>query len=116
MLYFKLFLLTWALAIVAYIYTIVLTDTGMLLAWWRHFWLMRFRKRGGEDNPLFKIIVGCEYCVAGQWALWAYVYLSIFKPEPFDLITYSIWDHIALVAFTIFNMVLLIKYEPYGTK
>lgn len=114
MLVLKLYLLTVAIAVVAYVYAEFLTSHGMLLFGFRGWLYRKFKAKGGEDYWLFKILVGCAYCVAGQWALWAYLYLVFTKPDLFYINEYSVWAHIAVVSFTIFNVLLIKKAGIYG--
>lgn len=47
---------------------------------------------------LYKPLIGCQYCVAGQWALWYYLVLAFVTNE----ISYRPDIHILFVLVTIF--------------
>ena len=112
MLILQLYILTWVLAICAYTYSMILTDNDMILSPWRRFLFIKL----GEDNWLFKILVGCEYCVAGQWALWTYLFISIFDSDLFDKIEYNPFIHLAVIMVTVFNMAIINKAGIYGRE
>jgi membrane-bound metal-dependent hydrolase YbcI (DUF457 family) len=72
----ELFIFSLKLAIVAYIYSDVLTEGGMILNPMYVFldtW--KYNKRAGKKlipEWLFKPLIGCYKCVAGQMALWSF--------------------------------------------
>lgn len=104
MLILKLYLLSWAISVVAFTYSEILTDHGMILYKWRGILFMLFKN---EDHFIFKILVGCAYCVSGQWMLWIYLYLCIFGNELFGVLDYDLIMHIALISITVFNTAII---------
>lgn len=101
MLIFELYIFTLVVAIIAYTYTEILTDHGMIFFRWKG-WL--FKKLKSDEHWLFKILVGCPYCVSGQMALWMYLYFVVFES-----LEYHWYVHISTVAITIFNVALIKK-------
>ena len=47
---------------------------------------------------IYKPLIGCQYCVAGQWMLWYYLLISFVTRE----VSYRLDIHILLILFTIF--------------
>lgn len=47
---------------------------------------------------LYKPLIGCQYCVAGQWALWYYFALAFIAHD----ITYRVDIHFLFILVTIF--------------
>jgi len=76
------------LAVCAYVYSIVLTEGGMIFNRW--FTWAEKRLPGWLFNP----VVGCVYCVAGQMSLWYYIYKYWNN--------YDIFEHVGFVCLTIF--------------
>lgn len=72
------------IAILAWTYVRVLTADGMIFSridkWFDGKWIYR--------------IIGCEYCLAGQLALWYFLYNRFYS---YDLI-----EHILMIGVTIF--------------
>ncbi|MCX6328201.1 MAG: hypothetical protein NTZ85_01620 [Bacteroidia bacterium] len=87
------------LAIVAWTYTIILTDSGMILEGWKR-WINDNIKQEWITSPL----INCEYCVSGQLALWYYL-ITYFQ-------TYNLWQHIVFICITIFTIEII----NYGLK
>lgn len=108
----ELYILTWVIAVVAFTYSEILTDHGMILYGWRG---LLFRCLKSEDHWLFKILVGCSYCVAGQWMLWIFLYISIFENKYFDIL-YDPFTHIACVVITVFNVAIIKKGRIYDRE
>ena len=57
------------IGICAWVYVYILLDDGMILGWLGKF-LCRL------PDWLHEPLGGCEYCVAGQMALWYYLYVN----------------------------------------
>jgi hypothetical protein len=102
-------LLFWALmySIGAFVYCSILTDAGMILNPWYNWLDRKIGPSSGDclaENPkgraewLFKPLVGCCKCVAGQFGLWGY--LIQFRQE------YNLAHHILFITFAIY----LIKF------
>jgi len=102
------------LAIIAYVYAIILTDDEMLLFHWKGF---LYRTIGSKKrmNWLFKILVDCEYCVGGQMALWTYLGMWFFQVDLFGttITEYSWDDHVWLVALTILLISTIKRLKIY---
>lgn len=75
------------LAIAAWVYVYILLKDGMVLSW---LWNILDRLPEWLSEPLG----GCEYCVAGQFALWYYLYKNFYE--------YDVADHILFITLTIF--------------
>lgn len=87
--------LTVAIAVSAFVYTNMLTDTGMIL----HNLNNRLDSLiVGKYRWLYTILIGCQFCVAGQWALWYYLYFIFFKIHG----CYELEIHIWFIMQTIF--------------
>ena len=105
----NLYLLGLQLALTAYVYSQVLTQPEMLLNPFYN-WLRNKLIFDGQDiyKPsgewLFKPLIGCFYCVAGQFALWGY--LIAYLPH------YNLFEHVFFISFTIFAVQIFHKiYE-----
>jgi hypothetical protein len=85
-----LHLTAFAIVIIAFVYSYVLTRPYMILGD-AYGWME-------ERLPqwLFFPLIGCEKCVAGQMALWYYIYYS------FAINSYSPLQHIYFICITIF--------------
>lgn len=93
------------IALIAYIYSVVLTEQGMLLNG-VYLWC---EKR--LPHWLFSPVIGCCYCVSGQFALW--YYLIQYWNE------YRFFDHVLFISATIFSMLIIsptINYIENGFK
>lgn len=97
--YFFYSLLT---AIAAFTYSYILTEPGEFFGK-IHMWISDYFKNDQRMNegqplhPLYKMIIGCEKCVAGQIALWSFL--------AFNYDNYSIkaaFAHVLYVSLTIF--------------
>lgn len=60
------------LGVIAYVYSIVLTDAGMLLGN-VYGWLSGIANRHPNSEWLLKPLMLCDRCVAGQFGLWGFV-------------------------------------------
>lgn len=103
----ELIKLSFAISIIAFTYSVVLTEPGMLLekiAAWLAYFLPEW---------LFMPLIGCERCVAGQMALWYYllshVHISDYWHElflgaktKFIIVDYSLKGHLFVVCLSIF--------------
>jgi hypothetical protein len=91
----SLYILSLKIAIVAYVYSDVLTEPGMVFNG-----LYQLLNRLPEW--LFKPLIGCYKCVAGQMALWIYLFFCLTTPHSIEMVLYSIGNHIFFVSLTIF--------------
>lgn len=71
--------LAFLFGVIAFVYSNLLTQPEHLLAWWYRFWFDFFKGNerimsGKPRHPLFMVIVHCEKCIAGEFALWYYLY------------------------------------------
>lgn len=70
-----------AVSLSAVVYTDILTRPGMILGKWHEY--LHTKLIGGIGKPhyryqwLYKPLVGCVFCVSGQWALWLYLWVSL---------------------------------------
>lgn len=88
----SLYILSLKIAIVAYIYSDVLTEPGMIFNGLFHL-LNRL------PEWLFKPLIGCYKCVAGQMALWCYVPIYYSTTSS---VLHCAGNHIFFVSLTIF--------------
>lgn len=96
--------LTLAIAVSAFTYTNILTDTGMILENVNK-WLDK--RIYGRFRWFYTILIGCQFCVGGQWALWYFIYFT-FKHGGYA------WElHIWFIMQTIFvtKIVTWLYYE-----
>lgn len=75
------------ISVLAWVYVNILTEPGMILGWWKRLFM-------GAPEWIKNPVVGCGYCVVGQWALW--YYLIKFWNE------YNFLEHIFFVGSGIF--------------
>jgi hypothetical protein len=87
-----LFYYTIFIAIAAFTYSEILTSPGMLLNQLYDWLELRL------PEWLFKPLIGCCKCVAGQWALFMYLYLSH---------SYYLDIHVWFILQTIFNAAVI---------
>lgn len=89
---------TLAIAISAFVFSNMLTASGMILN--------RLLEYSEEKLPewLHKPLIGCQYCVAGQWALWFFLYYGIFEVD------YAIYIHIWFIMQTIFVTKIITEF------
>lgn len=94
-----MYLLALNIAVVAYIYSVVLTEPGMFLNPLYRL-LNSWNEKGILPDWLFYPLIGCSKCVSGQMALWYYVVTCT---------SYNVVDHILLISYTILFVVLIDK-------
>jgi len=68
-------------ALIAYVYTVILTRPGMLFSGFFSWVSERVACRPGLEW-LFKPIILCTHCVTGQLALWGLVFIHVLHLEP----------------------------------
>lgn len=85
--------LTWAIAVSAFTYSNILTEPGMLL-YRLHVYLDD--KTLGSKRWIFEGLINCQYCIAGQWALWYYLIYTLHRSE------YDFFTHVWFILQTIF--------------
>ena len=68
-----MYLLALKIALIAYVYSVILTEQGMLLNG-----LYRWLDSKNLPDWLFNPLIGCSKCVTGQMALW-YLILEYLK-------------------------------------
>lgn len=93
------------IAIFAFVYSYILTQPQMLLnsTYRRLDVFFKTKERKEKGKPifwLFKIILQCEKCVAGQIALWLYTFTHIdeYIENPIEIF----FLHLAFITVTIF--------------
>lgn|SRR3990167_7246821 len=87
------------IAVLAFVYTNLLTNSNQIFAGLYRFLYKKFKTEsrimsGRPYHPLFMVLIHCEKCVAGQVALWLYLY--------YHLNDYDFVQHILFISFTIF--------------
>lgn len=87
------------IAIFSWVYVNILTDEDMILWWWYKL-LSRIK-----NTYILKPILLCEYCIAGQIALWSFFFFP-----------YNILSHICYISLTIFlvHLIKLIDLRNYN--
>ena len=86
--------LSFQIAVLAWVYTEILTEPKEVLGWWCK-WLHKVIK----NEFLLKPLCDCPYCVAGQLSLWGYLY--------FNWDTYNLISHLLFIGMGIFMIILL---------
>lgn len=122
---FTFFIYSFLLAVTAYIYRNFLADEP-ILNWWF--------KIGDKYHGrwFYKPIWGCEFCFAGQLALWTYLLNVLFSVilDENDLISrlifkiipkYRFWDFsvlsgVSFICMTIFNVWIVAKIKKLATN
>ena len=93
------------ISIVAFVYSTILTDEGMILSKFKGYLYMKI----GKYPNLFKPLIDCAYCVSGQIALWYNLYLVfIAKTLTFDLVYL-----VSVISLSIFNIAIIKKLKVY---
>jgi hypothetical protein len=95
----KFIYVQWAfyIAVFSWVYVHILTDEGMILSWW-------YKLLSRINNPyILKPILTCEYCVAGQIALWGYFFLG----------NYNFIQHIIFISLTILLVHIINGIKTY---
>lgn len=86
------------IGICAWVYVFILMDDGMILSPWE-------RLVSRLPDWLYKPLAGCEYCVAGQMALWYFLWLR--ADDYAEDITGALVSHILFITLTIFIVELI---------
>lgn len=97
-----MYLLALNIAIVAYVYSVILTEPGMILSGWYKYLLSL-----NLPEWIFKPIIDCFKCVAGQMALWGY-FINCNAYNPFD--------HIFFICLTILISILIDKLLTWNSN
>jgi hypothetical protein len=100
------FLLSFLISITAFVYSYILTQPTELFSGLYRLLDSVFKtdernNKGLGMHPLFKLLIGCEKCVSGQWALWIYLILN-FK-NYLNLEFTGIIFHLLFIGLTIFT-------------
>lgn len=112
------FILSFLLAVLAYVYTNVLTEPTEIFSKWKSFLHNKLNDEeklnaGLGYHPLFKVLVHCEKCFAGQTALWVYLILSHNRYFDSLLIPKALFililKHVCFITLTILQVVLIKK-------
>lgn len=91
-----------AVGYIAFVYSCMLTEDDMVLSRWHSLWQ---RLENTRLEWLFKIIIGCERCVAGQWALWSYLIIYYRDYAAADLFFHTLFITAAIGAAYTFNQI-----------
>lgn len=102
---YEMLIISFAIALIAYTYSIILTSGGMLLDWW-YIYLQNKIK----NEKIFNVLVNCPKCVAGQWSLWIFFFTPYF--DGFK----SIHLHILFICLTIWISIILNKFYLWLTN
>lgn len=102
------FILSFLLAVLAFIYTNVLTQAGEVFGalyskLYRYFKSDEREQQGLPKHPLFKVLIDCEKCVAGQIAMWSYLIINFNQYICFI----SVLKHFLFVSLTIFAVIII---------
>lgn len=86
-------------AVVAVVYSTILTEPDHLLDWWYRFLHKKLkvdeRRENGKGKPaLFMLLVHCEKCIGGEIMFWSYLYMNWG-------IMYDVAEHLCFTALTI---------------
>lgn len=89
------------IGITAYVFTMILTDPDMIFGWYGK---LLDKLPSWIAKPLGK----CEYCLAGQMALWYYIYLHYAD--------YNAVNHIFYISISIFVVEVINNLIIYFKK
>lgn len=97
--------LSFLIAILAVVYTYILTQPNMLFngiynKFDRFFKTDQRRANGKGVHPVFMVLMYCHLCFSGQIALWLFLILN-YKNYEVNF-GYTLLQHILFVSFTIF--------------
>lgn len=96
------YILAVKLALVAYVYAEMLTEPGMILNW-LHAYLSRL------PDIIFKPLIGCYKCVAGQMAFWVYPLFVGYTGTSIQSYFERLGNHLFFVSLTIFTSWIISK-------
>lgn len=102
-------LLAFKLAVVSYVYAVILTEPGMFLSWWYKFLLSL-----NLPEWIFKPLIDCFKCVAGQAAFWGYLIYTdnlMWLPK-----NYNPFDHLYLICLTILISIIIDKIYSWNSN
>lgn len=88
------------IGIAAWVFSMILSDPEMIFGWY-------FKLIEPLPDWIAKPLGKCEYCLAGQLALWYYLYRYLFE--------YNLISHVLMISLSIFT-VELINRTIYGKK
>jgi len=99
------------IAIGAFVFADILTNPGEVFDWLYRMLDFLFRndireRNGKGKHPIFKMIIGCHKCVAGQWSLWTGL-IFYWRYYSNDCLIF-ILPHIGFILLSIF-MALVVK-------
>lgn len=110
------FISSFLIALAAVLFVFVLSEPGEIFGWLRRILFNLFdndtRINRGEDlHPVYKMTIGCEKCVAGQWAFWS---MLIINWRAY-LVSWKFFiPHLLFVALTISLAMIIAKlYNKY---
>lgn len=111
-------LISAVIAIIAVMYSVVLSRPGEIFGWlydklntWfneRNPCKGTREQRGLGPHPVFKLLIGCFKCVAGQWAFWIFL---IYCWPVYNM--FFIIPHLLFVGLTIFFSLIIYKFNQY---
>lgn len=95
------------LAIFAFVYSYVLTKNGEVLGtvYKKLYHLFKSDQRASDGlprHPLFKVLIDCEKCVGGQWALWSFL-LYQYKYYSLEMVL----PHLLFITLTIYLTIII---------
>ena len=92
-------LISLLIGLCAWVYVDVLTRNGMIFGNFSDYLQDKL------PNYLWKPLIGCSYCVAGQLAMWWYFI--------FFFMEYSFFEHVVFICLSIFTVCIInrIMYE-----
>jgi hypothetical protein len=101
-----MYLLALNIAIIAYVYSVILTEQGMILNF-LYRWLDGLNETNKLPDWAFYPLIGCSKCVSGQMAFWYYI---------FTCHSYNLINHILLISITILFVVLIDKILTWSSN
>jgi hypothetical protein len=100
-----MYLLAFELALISYVYSVILTEPGMILSGW-----YRFLASKSLPEWIFKPLIDCYKCVSGQFAFWGYIVFILINDMP-----YNIFKHVVIISLTIFITLVINKIYEFIT-
>ena len=105
-----LFFFALQLAVIAFIYSVVFVEPGMILNRWYKF----LNRHLGRYPFLFKPLIDCDRCVGGQFAFWTMLIEKHFYR--YGITMHDVITHIYFITLTVLIVTSLQKLHRWLTN